>query len=77
MCARHGAQRLAVSAIKTHVTAGHRRVVDLDLEAFFDRVNHDLLMARIAHRVRDKRLLRLMQRVCEILKRGRGRNFRG
>jgi len=52
-------------------------VVDLDLEAVFDRVNHDLLMARIAHRVRDKRLQRLMQRVREILKRGRGRNFRG
>ena len=47
-------------------------MVDLDLEAFFDRVNHDLLMARVAHRVRDKRVLRLMQRVREILKRGRG-----
>ncbi|MFN2410598.1 MAG: group II intron reverse transcriptase/maturase, partial [Halomonas sp.] len=52
----------AVSAMKAHVTAGHRWVVDLDLEAFFDRVNHDLLMARVARRVDDKRVLRLIRR---------------
>ncbi len=55
----------AVSAMKAHVTAGHRWVVDLDLEAFFDRVNHDLLMARVARRVRDKRVLRLIRRYLE------------
>ncbi len=55
----------AVSAMKAHVTAGHRWVVDLDLKAFFDRVNHDLLMARIARRVRDKRVLRLIRRYLE------------
>ncbi|MDV6319370.1 group II intron reverse transcriptase/maturase [Chromohalobacter sp. HP20-39] len=55
----------AVSAMKAHVTAGHRWVVDLDLVAFFDRVNHDLLMARVARRVRDKRVLRLIRRYLE------------
>ncbi|MEL7896563.1 group II intron reverse transcriptase/maturase [Vreelandella neptunia] len=55
----------AVSAMKAHVTAGHRWVVDLDLEAFFDRVNHDLLMARVARRVNDKRVLRLIRRYLE------------
>ncbi|WP_218026892.1 group II intron reverse transcriptase/maturase, partial [Vreelandella aquamarina] len=55
----------AVSAMKAHVTAGHRWVVDLDLKAFFDRVNHDLLMARIARRVRDKRVLRLIRGYLE------------
>ena len=55
----------AVSAMKAHVAAGHRWVVDLDLEAFFDRVNHDLLMARVARRVRDKRVLRLIRRHLE------------
>lgn len=52
----------AVLAMKAHVTVGHRWVVDLDLEAFFDRVNHDLLMARVARRVNDKRVLRLIRR---------------
>ena len=55
----------AVSAMKAHVAAGHRWVVDLDLKAFFDRVNHDLLMARVARRVRDKRVLRLIRRHLE------------
>ncbi|MGM0915917.1 MAG: reverse transcriptase domain-containing protein, partial [Pseudomonadota bacterium] len=55
----------AVSAMKAHVAAGHRWVVDLDLKAFFDRVNHDLLMARVARRVRDKRVLRLIRRYLE------------
>lgn len=55
----------AVSAMKAHVAAGHRWVVDLDLEAFFDRVNHDLLMARVARRVRDKQVLRLILHYLE------------
>ena len=45
--------------------SGYRFVVDLDLEKFFDRVNHDVLMARVARRVKDKRLLRLLRRYLE------------
>jgi RNA-directed DNA polymerase len=52
----------AVKAARSHVEAGYRFVVDMDLEKFFDRVNHDVLMARVARRVRDKRLLRLIGR---------------
>ena len=44
----------AVKAAREHVEAGYRYVVDIDLEKFFDRVNHDVLMARVARRVRDK-----------------------
>jgi len=44
------------------VEAGYRFVVDMDLEKFFDRVNHDVLMARVARRIGDKRLLRLVRR---------------
>jgi len=40
---------------------GYRWVVDLDLEKFFDRVNHDRLLAKIAERVSDKRLLKLIR----------------
>jgi len=52
----------AVKAARAHVEAGCRFVVDIDLEKFFDRVNHDVLMARVARRVRDKHLLRLIGR---------------
>jgi RNA-directed DNA polymerase len=52
----------AVRAAQGYVEAGYRFVVDLDLEKFFDRVNHDVLMARVARRVKDKRLLRLLRR---------------
>ncbi len=51
----------AVEAAQGYIAAGHRWVVDLDLEKFFDRVNHDKLRARIAKRVSDKRLLRLIR----------------
>ena len=40
-------------------------MVDLDLEKFFDRVNHDVLMARVARRVKDKRVLRLIRRYLQ------------
>jgi RNA-directed DNA polymerase len=50
----------AVLRAREYVVAGHRWVVDLDLENFFDRVNHDVLMARVARRVKDKRVLRLI-----------------
>src|SRR3990170_6006389 len=55
----------AVKAARGHVEAGYRFVVDMDLEKFFDRVNHDVLMARVARRVGDKRLLRLIRRYLE------------
>ncbi len=51
----------AVKAAREYVKGGHRWVVDIDLEKFFDKVNHDILMARIARRVRDKTLLRLIR----------------
>jgi RNA-directed DNA polymerase len=50
----------AVAAAQQYITAGYRWVVDLDLEKFFDRVNHDKLMASISRRVTDKRVLRLI-----------------
>ncbi len=46
----------------THVEEGYRYVVDLDLEKFFNNVNQDMLMARVASRVKDKRLLKLIRR---------------
>ena len=49
----------AVEQAQQYIAAGYRWVVDLDLEKFFDRVNHDKLMAKIAERVSDKRLLKL------------------
>ena len=52
----------AVQRAQQHVAAGYRWVVDLDLENFFDRVNHDILMARVARRISDKRVLRLIRR---------------
>jgi RNA-directed DNA polymerase len=52
----------AVLAARAHVAAGRRFVVDIDLERFFDRVNHDVLMARVARTVEDKRVLRLIRR---------------
>src|SRR3984957_8708421 len=50
----------AVAKAQQYIAAGHRWAVDLDLEKFFDRVNHDKLMAAIARRVTDKRVLRLI-----------------
>src|SRR5215467_14430467 len=51
----------AVAQAQRHVAAGYSVVVDLDLEKFFDRVNHDRLMARVAARVTDKRVLKLIR----------------
>jgi RNA-directed DNA polymerase len=55
----------AVKAAKAHVAGGKRVVVDMDLERFFDRVNHDVLMARLARKVGDKRVLRLVRRYLQ------------
>jgi len=51
----------AVEQAQQYIAAGYRWVVDLDLEKFFDRVQHDKLMAKIAERVGDKRLLKLIR----------------
>ena len=51
----------AVAHAQQYIAAGYGWVIDLDLEKFFDRVNHDKLMAQIAKRVEDKRLLRLIR----------------
>jgi RNA-directed DNA polymerase len=50
-----------VEAAQKHIAAGYRWVVDLDLEKFFDRVNHDRLMAKLAGRISDKRVLKLIR----------------
>jgi RNA-directed DNA polymerase len=50
----------AIAKAQQYIAAGNRWVVDLDLEKFFDRVNHDKLMAAIARRVTDKRVLQLI-----------------
>jgi len=52
----------AVKAAQAHIRSGKRWVVDLDLEKFFDRVNHDVLMARVARKVKDQRMLKLIRR---------------
>jgi RNA-directed DNA polymerase len=51
----------AVAQAQRYVAEGYSYVVDLDLEKFFDRVNHDGLMARVASRVSDKRVLKLIR----------------
>jgi RNA-directed DNA polymerase len=53
--------RQAVHKAQQYIAEGHRWVVDLDLEKFFDRVNHDRLMAAVAKRVADKRMLKLIR----------------
>jgi RNA-directed DNA polymerase len=55
----------AVAQAREYVAGGRRWVVDLDLEKFFDRVNHDLLMARVARKVKDQRVLRLIRRYLQ------------
>lgn len=55
----------AVEQARGYIGEGHRWVVDIDLEKFFDRVNHDILMSRIARKVKDKRVLRLIRRYLQ------------
>jgi RNA-directed DNA polymerase len=54
----HGALR----QVQHHIRAGYRVAVDLDLEKFFDRVHHDVLLERVGRKVRDKQLLALIAR---------------
>jgi RNA-directed DNA polymerase len=51
----------AVAQAQRYIAEGYNVVVDLDLERFFDRVNHDILMSRVAARVIDKRVLKLIR----------------
>jgi RNA-directed DNA polymerase len=53
--------RQAVASAQAHVACGHTWVVDVDLEKFFDRVQHDRLMASVAKRVADKRVVKLIR----------------
>ena len=55
----------AVAKAQQYIADGNRWVVDLDPEKFFDRVNHDKLMAAIARRVSDKRVLKLIRAILE------------
>ena len=55
----------AVLAAKQYVAEGRRVVVDMDLEKFFDRVNHDILMEKVSRGVDDRRVLKLIRRYLE------------
>jgi RNA-directed DNA polymerase len=62
----------ALKKAKQYVCDGKDIAVDIDLEKFFDRVNHDILMGRLAKRIEDKRLLRIVRRFLDagIMKKG-------
>jgi len=51
----------AIARAQSHIKAGYGYVVDIDLEKFFDQVNHDRLMSRLAMRIADKRVLKLIR----------------
>jgi len=55
----------AIREAQQYIAEGYRWVVDLDLEKFFDRVNHDRLLAAVAERVADKRMLKLIRAFLE------------
>jgi RNA-directed DNA polymerase len=55
----------AVQAARRYVAEGRRFVVDMDLEKFFDRVNHDLLMGKLSKKIGDGRVLCLIRRSLE------------
>lgn len=55
----------AVKRSQQCIREGYRYVVDVDLEKFFDRVNHDILMSKVARRVKDKRVLRLIRKYLQ------------
>jgi len=55
----------AVKAIRQYVAEGRRFVVDMDLEKFFDRVNHDILMEKLSKKIGDGRVMRLIRRYLE------------
>ena len=55
----------AVEQAKKYIAVGYTWVIDCDLEKFFDRVNHDILMGKLAKRIEDKRLLKLIRRYLQ------------
>ena len=55
----------AIQQARSFVGAGYRWVVDIDLEKCFDRINHDVLMSRVARRIGDKRILRVIRRFLQ------------
>ncbi len=55
----------AVLKAREYAAAGRRWVIDMDLEKFFDRVNHDVLMARLARKIEDKRILTIIRRYLQ------------
>jgi group II intron reverse transcriptase/maturase len=55
----------AVKQAQHYIKEGYRYVVDMDLEKFFDRVNHDILMSKLAKKIGDKRILRLIRRYLQ------------
>lgn len=61
----HRSAKQAVLKAREYITEGYRHVVDMDLSKFFDRVNHDILMAKVARKVEDKRVLRLVRAYLE------------
>ena len=62
---KHRSGRQAVEKARRYIGEGYRYVVDMDLEKFFDRVNHDMVMARVARKVTDKRVLKLIRAYLE------------
>ncbi|GMA66277.1 hypothetical protein GCM10025859_67680 [Alicyclobacillus fastidiosus] len=56
---------MAVNQARNYIGQGNRWVVDMDLAQFFDRVNHDILMSRVARKIEDKRVLRLIRRYLQ------------
>ena len=48
-----------------YINQGNKWVVDMDLEKFFDKVNHDIIMERLSRRIKDKRVLKLIRKYLE------------
>jgi group II intron reverse transcriptase/maturase len=55
----------AIEKARIYITDGYRWVVDIDLENFFDRVNHDILMYKLSKEIKDKRVLKLIRRYLQ------------
>ena len=55
----------ALQQAQAYIRSGYRWMVDIDLENFFDRVNHDIVMSRVARRIKDKRLLKVIRRYLQ------------
>jgi RNA-directed DNA polymerase len=56
----------AIQRAETYVKSGHEWVVDVDLENFFDQVNHDILMSRVERKVEDQRILKLIRKYLKV-----------